>query len=232
MGIGVMYTVVIHWALIQLQGGMWDITMLTVHERIYAILSLALAAFIMALGIASIAHILHHSIDVANDRASQRLMLRAFANRHKLPKELEHGVMQVIQYTRRMRELRAQDTSLLSVLPEGLRKDIMLHVTGEVLMQHPLFKFLRCRNVHFIRDLCLVMASEDFMTDDVLFVPGDSCSAVRFFSAGYLRYYHASELQGIHGERLLGHEFSTGSSVYDRQVSSLPIGPGEWLSEA
>jgi hypothetical protein len=160
-------------------------------------------------------------------------MLRAFANRHKLPKELEHGVMQVIQYTRRMRELRAQDTSLLSVLPEGLRKDLKFHMHGEVLIQHPLFKFMRRKNVHFIRELCLGMASEDFARQDVLFVPGDSCTAVRFVTEGSLRYLHASELQVMQGEKSLTDEFSVAKSFsLDLEVESVQIVPGICLSEA
>jgi len=150
--------------------------------------------------------------------------LRAFADRHQLPKELKVSVRQFIDCDRSMKKVRAQDASLLSVLPEGLRKDLMLHMNGDVLMRHPLFKFLRRRNVNVIRDMCHGMASEDFTRHNVLFVHGDCCIAVRFVIAGSLQYYHANQLPW--------QQFSTDSSALDLQVDSTPIVRNNWLSEA
>jgi len=189
------YIVALHWALTLMQGNVWSTTPLTIWERLFTVIILPIALVFTALFIGSTTMLMQQSTGFARDLAGQRSSLRTVARHYKFPPELCVRIRHFIEADKSLRNLREREDRLLKELSPDLQRDLKMQIYGGLMSRHAFMTFLMSRDPPFVRHVCSVLATHDFVAGEIIFSPGDACKVVRFLVEGRLLYVHGHRLE-------------------------------------
>jgi len=122
---------------------------------------------------------------------------------------------------------------------------LKMQIYNTILGRHAFLKFLTSRSTHFVRHLCSILKTQDFMAGELIFQPGDACTSTRFIFDGRLQYVHARDIEAnalvaVDLETIMSHTQSVtkgkagtslNSAMPEGSADSVVLARGDCISE-
>ncbi|MCB1139649.1 MAG: ion transporter [Leptospiraceae bacterium] len=171
----------IYWAFTTLTTvGYGDITPQTIHQTVYAIITMIVGAGMYGYIIGNVAHLLAN-IDVAKAHFRQKMEnVNAFLRYRHIPAELQERIRNYYNYLWESR-LGYDEFSFLKDLPRSLQMEVALSLNKDILERMPI---LKGAPAGLVREIVLNLSPQVFTPGDTIFHYGDPGREMYMISQG------------------------------------------------
>ncbi|MCB1169093.1 MAG: ion transporter [Leptospiraceae bacterium] len=171
----------IYWAFTTLTTvGYGDITPHTIHQTVYAIITMIVGAGMYGYIIGNVAHLLAN-IDVAKAHFRQKMEnVNAFLRYRHIPGELQERIRNYYNYLWESR-LGYDEFSFLKDLPRSLQMEVALSLNKDILERMPI---LKGAPPGLVREIVLNLTPQVFTPGDTIFHYGDPGREMYMISQG------------------------------------------------
>jgi voltage-gated potassium channel len=175
------YLTALYWCVQTLTTvGYGDIAVVTPAEHIYAMVVMILGVGVYGYVIGNVASLLQKADPARAHHQENMQRLEVFMRQRSLPAPLQERIRDYNTYLWE-RRLGYDEETILSGLPHGLLREVMLHLKREVIEKVPMF---RGAPEELISDLALELRPLVFTPGEVLFRAGEAGQEMYFISRG------------------------------------------------
>jgi len=204
------------WTLAQINGRTDMDDRRNMPERLFTCLvAIALASIFQALFVGSITMSMMELTKLAEDRNNLRRLMNAYFEHQNVPNVLVASVKRHLNDNQSFEERYKKEASLLALVPDRLRQDLLFAARTEVLMGHRLMNQVNELFPRAARQVFgVAMQSSLARSGEELFEQGDQCEHMTIVDSGSLVYTHP------------------GCKLAEVRTEQTVLSRGSWIAEA
>ena len=189
----VKYVTALYWAFTTIATvGYGDITPITVHEKLFAMLTMIMSSGVFAYTVGSIGSLISKQNAMENTYREQVVAVNSYMKKKSLPQELRFRVRRYLDYIwENKKKQKLDEKQVLNLLSEPLRDEIYSHINASVIK---LCKVFDVYEAYFIAQLTRTLENETYAPGDVIFEEGELSSKMYFVVHGKIDIYQQATL--------------------------------------
>ncbi|CAE7251880.1 HCN3 [Symbiodinium natans] len=190
------YLTSLHWSITQFTPGSMNVQPVNSIERLYSVIVLVLGMVVFSSTVSSITAATNNLKDINAVYKHQIWTLRRYFREQKISAQL---TSRVLRYTESIVKPKYQkvdvgQVKIMAMLPQMLTKEVNLEIYEKHLVIHPLFQSLSDNSVGLMQKICSNALKESVLDKgEMIFGPGQVCSAMYFVTVGVLEYFFSKE---------------------------------------
>ena len=189
----VKYITSLYWAFTTIATvGYGDITPITVHEKLFAMLTMIMSSGVFAYTVGSIGSLISKQNAMENTYREQVVAVNSYMKKRTLPRELQFRVRRYLDYIwENKKKQKLDEKAVLNLLSEPLRDEIYSHINASVIKLCQVFDVYEA---YFIAQLTRTLENETYAPGDVVFEEGEISSKMYFLLHGKIDIYQQTTL--------------------------------------
>ena len=189
----VKYITSLYWAFTTIATvGYGDITPITVHENLFAMLTMIMSSGVFAYTVGSIGSLISKQNAMENTYREQVVAVNSYMKKRTLPRELQFRVRRYLDYIwENKKKQKLDEKAVLNLLSEPLRDEIYSHINASVIKLCQVFDVYEA---YFIAQLTRTLENETYAPGDVVFEEGEISSKMYFLLHGKIDIYQHTTL--------------------------------------
>lgn len=228
------YLLAYHWSITQFHGSM-DVYPGNKLERLFAVVVLLVGMLTFSVFVSLLTNIIFQIRQAQAKKNEQQARLRSYFTRHTVSSQLMLSVKSHLQLQREMGNDYQDDEELLQVLPEQLKRSLLLEVRQVSVDSHWLFAWMMNQHYNAFRDICYAaFVTTPSIKGHPVFECLNACIQMYFVESGLLRYISMRNDRTVQQQSLwrvsLGHHNRLVSRL-GRSKVGIELRRGRWICE-
>lgn len=190
--LGYQYFTSLHWTITQFTPAGMEVSPQNFHERIFAVIVCLVAMIFFSNFVSSITAAMTQLRQLSSQTNKEFAVLRRFLRDRKIHGDLRLRIVRYAEHRVSMRksETQEQDVTLLKLLSNPLKVELVVQSRAPVLTRHPFFMHYQEADADAMSQVCCNAVNHVLLSfGDVLFTVGVQCDHMVFVFRGGLVYF-------------------------------------------